>query len=118
MKGFIKKIDLLLCALFMLIFSLHAFPLLSSRLLTYDEADYAIAASKGIIANYLDKNSISFKSFIEKGVSAFFFKKHSQVYKEEIRDREDIAFYRHFHHPFFLYPSCIFIKIFGDRELS
>ncbi len=117
MKGFIKKIDLLLCVLFMFIFSLHAFPLLSSRLLTYDEADYAMAASKGVFANYIDRNSISFLSFVKKGLSAFFFKKHALVAKE-IRQKEDVAFYRHFHPPFFVYPACIFIKIFGEKELS
>jgi hypothetical protein len=112
-----KKYDILICFIFVIILGLNTFPHLSNRLLTYDEADYAVAASKGIISNYLDKSSASFFPFVKQGLTGFLFGKQAEISKE-IRDKKDVFFYRHFDPPFIVYVARIFTIIGGEREFS
>jgi Dolichyl-phosphate-mannose-protein mannosyltransferase len=111
----LNKCDILICTIFVIILGLNIFPQLSNRLLTYDEADYAVATSQGIISNYLDKNTTPFLSFVKQGLSSFLFGKQEEIAKE-VRDKKDVLFYRHFDPPLIVYIARIFTIIGGEKE--
>jgi hypothetical protein len=64
----------------------------------YDEADYAYAASHGVLANALDEPSIGLVAFVREGLRL------SQDDRSRfIRRSGDLPFYRHYHGPLFVY---------------
>ena len=97
-------------ALFM--FYLH----LDKGLLKYDEADYVTAARKGFVTNYWDVHSTPFHEFIQKGTEIYILKKHTSLAKE-IRNQEDICFFRHFHAPLLFYILSISSRLFGNHDM-
>lgn len=111
----LTKYDILICFIFVIILGLNTFPHLPKRLLTYDETDYAVAASRGIAANYLDKNTTSLFSFVKQGLSDYLLNKHTEISKT-VRNSKDVVFYRHFHPPFTVYMGRILTLIGGENE--
>lgn len=90
---------------------------------TYDEADYAYAASKGIAANYTDSPAISLADFVALGLANRDARtnvetqgKAGESLSEYIRRNGDITFYRHFHPPLYFYGLSIAGKLSGFDE--
>ena len=71
----------------------------------YDEADYMYAASQGLYANYIDKNTLPLAQFLRIGLSKGFQRENRTSLSEFIRASGDIAFYRHYHGPLSLYAT-------------
>jgi hypothetical protein len=71
---------------------------------------------KGFAAHYLDKNAISFISFVKLGISKGLKKDKSTELSHTIRSADDISLYRHFHGPFYFYYMMIGEKIVGKHE--
>jgi hypothetical protein len=69
---------------------------ISSEPFGYDEADYMYAASKGFIASYLDRPSISVIDFVKMGVQGGLHSGERQNLSEYIRHQDDVSFYRHY----------------------
>src|SRR5882724_3141863 len=81
----------------------------------YDEADYMFAASQGLYANYIDKNTLSIAQFLRIGLNEGFQSANQTSLSEFIRTSEDIAFYRHYHGPLSLY-GLIFWRYFVNND--
>jgi Dolichyl-phosphate-mannose-protein mannosyltransferase len=84
----------------------------------YDEADYMYAASKGLYANYIDKNTIPFVEFVRIGLSKGFQAENRTSLSEFIRESGDIAFYRHHHGPLSLYALILWGYFVDNEEYS
>jgi len=80
----------------------------------HDEADFMYAVSKGIYANYIDENAISFFTFLTQGIQQGFQKQKRSSLSEFIRISDDITFYRHYHGPLYFYSLIISDYFFGD----
>jgi hypothetical protein len=65
----------------------------------YDEADYMYAASLGFAANWTDTPTMSIADFVRTGLG----RANRSKLSEEVRNRGDVLFYRHFHGPLFHY---------------
>lgn len=70
---------------------------------SYDEADYAYAATQGWIANWLDRPSLSLVDFVRLGLESGLDNHHRFELSQTIRQSGDIHFYRHWHGPLFFY---------------
>lgn len=81
-----------------------------------DEADYMYSLEKGFAAHYLDKNAISFISFVKLGISKGFKNDKKTELSRTIRSADDINLYRHFHGPLYFYYMMIGEKIVGKDE--
>ncbi|MGI8991374.1 MAG: hypothetical protein ACR2I2_17550 [Bryobacteraceae bacterium] len=66
----------------------------------YDEADYMSAASRGLVANFLDKPSLSLIGFLKAGLAT---RAQRANLSDYIRSTKDITFLRHFHGPIYFY---------------
>ena len=73
-------------------------PHVSSAPFGYDEADYAYAASHGVLANALDEPSIGLVTFVREGLG-----RSTDDRSTFIRRSGDLPFYRHYHGPLFVY---------------
>jgi hypothetical protein len=76
---------------------------ISKNSFSYDEADYMLAASRGLYANYTDENTIPFSTFLELGLNRGLEKENRTSLSDFIRNTSDIALYRHFHGPLSFY---------------
>jgi hypothetical protein len=83
-----------------------------------DEGDYQYAVSKGFIANYLDKNSLSLFSFIRYGLSYGFSKKQLTPLSNIARSEGGDDFYRHYHVPLFFYYLALGKRCISNNEVS
>jgi hypothetical protein len=89
---------------------------LSTDYFKYDEADYMYAASKGLYANYIDKNAIPFSTFIRQGLNKGLKKAERTSLSEFLRGSDDISFYRHYHGPLYFYVLSLSNRILGESE--
>lgn len=69
----------------------------------YDEADYMFAGTRGLAANFLDQNALSFPTFVQKGLELMRTPGKRSSFSEYIRSTGDINMYRHFHGPVYAY---------------
>lgn len=83
---------------------------------TYDEADYAYAASRGWVANYWDERSIPLRTFLERGIRSGREPGDWSSLSAFIRGEGDVTFYRHYHGPLYFYWSLLFKKLGGASE--
>ncbi len=90
------------CLLGFAIWLLYA-PLAPSHPYAYDEADYMFAGTRGFVANYLERPSISGFAFLEKGLELWRDRGKRGAMSQFIRSSGDITFYRHFHGPIYFY---------------
>ena len=86
--------------------------------LNWDEVDYANVASKGIINNYIDRDSLSFQSFIEIGLSKFYNKELSDNKNLLVLEQNDNFNLRHFHPPLPVYYWSIFASDKNSNEIN
>ena len=106
-------------ALFLAILALCAFfygQSVSTDYLGYDEADYMYAASKGLCANYFDKNAIPFSTFVEQGLRKGLKREERTSLSDFMRRRDDITFYRHYHGPLYFYALSLSRSVLGKSE--
>ncbi|HEX6047814.1 MAG TPA: glycosyltransferase family 39 protein [Gemmatimonadaceae bacterium] len=112
-----EKIDLVIMAATLLGYAALAGPALPAGRFSYDEADYMYAVSKGFAANYLDRPTIPFTTFVKKGVEEGMRRQSTRhSLSEYIRSTDDIAFYRHFHGPLYFYWLLLHAKLLGIEE--
>ena len=85
--------------------------------LGYDESDYANAVSQGFLANYFDSTSLPFTDFIKMGIQDY---RTGERWKtsEYIRNIKDVSFFRHYHPPLTIYLAGLWIRLFGDSNIS
>ncbi|MCU1262607.1 MAG: hypothetical protein JWO80_5492 [Bryobacterales bacterium] len=69
----------------------------------YDESDYMIAGSRGIVANALEQPSMSIVEFLQTGLNIGMKAARRTGLSELVRGRKDITFYRHYHGPLYYY---------------
>jgi hypothetical protein len=82
----------------------------------YDEADYMYAVSRGFAANYFDRPTIPFWTFVQKGLNEGMKSSGRTSLSEYIRSSNDIAFYRHFHAPLYYYWVLLHSTVVGNSE--
>jgi hypothetical protein len=80
-----------------------AWPGVPSGPFSYDEADYAYAASQGWFSNWIDRPALSLPQFVQLGMQARRDKGRRLELSQTIRQSGDIHFYRHWHGPLFFY---------------
>jgi hypothetical protein len=102
----------LVAAAFILIFG----RLISSQCFTFDEADYMYAASKGFLASYLDRPSLTIADFARAGIRSGAHSGESRNLSEYIRRYDDITLYRHFHGPLYFYLLRASEALLGTDE--
>jgi len=68
-----------------------------------DEADYAYAATRGLIANWIDRPTLNLVQFVRLGLELGLNNHHHIELSQTIRQAGDIHFYRHWHGPLFFY---------------
>ena len=87
-----------LAALFLALF--HNLP--SHQPYMYDEADYVSASTKGLVANILERPSMSIAEFLKIGLD-----RNKQANRaglsDIVRASHDVTFYRHYHGPLYFY---------------
>jgi|WetSurMetagenome_2_1015567.scaffolds.fasta_scaffold227580_2 hypothetical protein len=89
---------------------------IASTCFDIDEADYMCAVEKGFSANYFDKNTIPFSSFINLGFS-YGMKTDKQTYlSKTIRSVDDITVFRCLHGPLYFYYLILGKKLAGIDE--
>jgi len=69
----------------------------------YDEADYMYAASLGFAANFTDTPTLPSADFLRIGLARGTDAAQRQALSQQIRARDDVVFYRHWHGPLYLY---------------
>jgi Dolichyl-phosphate-mannose-protein mannosyltransferase len=69
----------------------------------YDESDYMYAGTRGLVANYLDRPSLSLVEFIRNGIVLSRDGSKRGDISRVARDSGDITFYRHYHGPMYAY---------------
>ena len=111
----LKRTDIaVLFALMSLCGTLYA-TIVSNKYYGYDESDYMFAASQGLYANYVDKNTLSLAQFLRLGLSKGLQPDNRTSLSEFIRTNGDIAFYRHYHGPLSFY-GLIFWRYFVNND--
>jgi hypothetical protein len=85
---------------------------------SYDEADYMLAASKGLYTNYMDASAIPFFQFLEVGINRGLQKENTTPLSEFIRTSGDITIYRHYHGPLSLYALTLWRHFVDQSEYS
>lgn len=103
---------LLLAFFFVILYPKH----ISSRLLVNDEADYAYAASQGIIANAWDINSLSWETFVNLGLGKGMKKGQYTNLSNFIRSSNAVTFYRHHHGPLYFYGLAAAMSISSNER--
>src|SRR5205823_1722757 len=98
------------------VFALLIGRLISAQYFSYDESDYAYAASKGFAASYLDRPSISVIDFVRTGLRRGLRSGEWRNLSEYIRHSDDIALYRHFHAPLYFYWLNLIETFSGPKE--
>jgi len=80
--------------------------------LSQDEVDYALAAKRGIAANYLDSETLSFFDFIELSILKVSADKDAiQAFSSSrIDEKDDLFILRHFHGVVPVYYWSLFVK--------
>jgi hypothetical protein len=114
----VQKSDILILLLWMGACIIFYNKLVHTDYFGYDEADHMFAVSKGLYANYMDENAISFFTFLKTGIEQGFQKHKRTTLSEFIRANEDITFYRHYHGPLYFYGLIISRYFVGDNEYS
>ncbi len=69
----------------------------------FDEADYVTAGSRGVVANVLERPSMSIVTFLETGLHRGMQASRRTSLSELVRGSKDITFYRHYHGPIYFY---------------
>ena len=90
---------------------------LDKGLLQYDEADYVTAAKQGLLANYLDTTALPTGEFFRKGARDVLLGEHGSLARE-VRERNDVNIYRHYHAPLTFYLLAIGGNLLGEGEMS
>jgi len=81
----------------------------------YDESDYMTAGDRGIVANFLERPSVSLLGFLHIGQNYSSLGKRSNL-SELIRGSRDITFYRHFHGPMYFYWIALVSPLVAHAE--
>ena len=68
----IQKLDIFILLLWIGICIISYNRIIPRDYFGYDEADFMYAVSKGLYANYIDENTISFFTFLKQGVQQGF----------------------------------------------
>jgi hypothetical protein len=84
-------------------FALLATGTISSGPYDYDESDYMYAVSQGVFANWSDSPTLSLPEFIRLGLQQGLNSDQRSVLSEQVRNSDDMVFYRHHHGPFYYY---------------
>jgi len=112
----IRLVDGIILLIVLLVFSMIFGRLVSPQRFNYDESDYMYAASKGLLASYLDRPSISVVDFMRTGIQRGLHSSEWRGLSDYIRQRDDITLYRHFHAPLYFYWLRVFQMLFGSQE--
>ena len=75
--------------------------------LSYDEADYYQASTKGFWTNWTDADEIPFVEFASQGTKAVRGEISRSELSRQARERRSAAFMRHYHPPLALYPAIV-----------
>ena len=110
------KIDVIIMTATVVGYTALVGPTLPTGRFAYDEADYMYAVSKGFAANYLDRPTIPFATFVQKGMEEGMRQSGRVSLSEYIRASDDIAFYRHFHAPLYYYWVILHSTLLGTDE--
>jgi Dolichyl-phosphate-mannose-protein mannosyltransferase len=114
----LEKIDLLLLLLCIGACIVLYNPIIPKDYYGYDEADHMFAVSKGIYANYIDANTIPFRTFLRIGIQQGLQDQNRSSLSEYIRASDDITFYRHYHGPLYFYALTVSQYLFGSSEYT
>ena len=90
---------------------------LDKGLLQYDEADYTTAAKQGFLANYLDTTALPTGEFFRKGARDVLLGEHGSL-AHEVRERNDVNIYRHYHAPLTFYLLALGGGLLGESDVS
>jgi hypothetical protein len=82
----------------------------------YDEADYMYAASLGWKANAFDTPSMALTEFIEMGMNRRRDPGERAALSSEIRNSDDVLFYRHWHGPLYGYWLAMVRRFSADER--
>lgn len=113
-----KLVDILFLLLAIIIFVWYISGYILPYRFDYDESDYMYAVDKGFIANYTDQHSISFYTFLKKGIESGKDEAKKTALSEYIRKTDDISFYRHYHGPMYFYYLVITKYFIGHSEYA
>src|SRR4051794_23277003 len=108
--------DLLILLLVMAAFASIFGKLVSTERFTYDESDYMYAVSKGFVASYIDRPSLSILDFVRTGIRSGLHSGERLNLSEYIRQQDDITFYRHFHAPLYFYCVDLIQNVASPTE--
>ena len=81
----------------------------------YDEADYMYAGTRGVTANFLDRDAIPFSEYVRKGVELVRHPEERASISRFVRSSGDLSFYRHYHGPVYAYWLALW-HAFGARS--
>lgn len=112
------KLDAIVVAVTIVVYAALVGPTVPGGRFAYDEADYMYAVSRGFAANYFDRPTIPFWTFVQKGLNQGMKSSGRTSLSEYIRASNDIAFYRHFHAPLYYYWVLLHSKFVGNSEQS
>jgi hypothetical protein len=111
-----RWIDALLMAVVAVAFLVAFRNAVPGTVFSYDESDYMTAARAGFWSNYTEPHTLSLLGFIDVGLKAM----HGEIGRtglsDYIRDRHDLAFYRHYHGPLYSYWLSMANSIAGSSE--
>ncbi len=114
----LKPVDILFLLLSIIIFVWYISGYILPYRFDYDESDYMYAVDKGFVANYTDQHSISFYTFMKKGIESGKDEAKKTALSEYIRKTDDISFYRHYHGPMYYYYLVITKYFIGNSEYA
>lgn len=78
---------------------------------TYDEADYAYAASRGVLTNAFDSRGPSLWEFVRLGLASGRDQTRRSEFSESVRGKDDTVLYRHSHGPLFYYLLYLLLRV-------
>jgi hypothetical protein len=82
----------------------------------YDESDYVYAGTRGLMANFLDRPSLSLVEFVQHGLALSRGQSKSADMSRLVREMGDISFYRHYHGPMYAYWLALCQLAGADKE--